>query len=390
VADDVAQQPRSTITQLVTDLDGICALRADYERLYSLTGNTLPFALHEWHVSWCRHFLNRSAQIQETPHFCVLRGISGECLAIVPLIVRRRRIGPLRLATVTLLGDDPGLTEIQDPLVAPGHEHAAVRAVHESLADIPDWHWIRWNSVSASLAEAIGAGAKRTWETSEDFVLDLPADWDQFRAGLPRNMRESLRHCYNSLKRGGHDFELVVARERDEIRQALGCFLRLHALRANMPWGPKHPDRFATPVRQRFLYDICDRLAARDAVRVFQLKIGGEIVASRIGFIAGGSLYLYNSGFDPGWARHSVMTTTVAEALKYAIANGLTSVNLTPTAEQSKLRWRPRRVAYHSTLVHRESVASRLVLRAYNLVLTSDAAPARLLKEYFWSYRIWH
>ena len=387
-----ASQGSSITSQVITDVDGIRALRPDYEHLYPLTGNTLPFALHEWHLTWCLQFLNRSPHIEERPHFCVLRDASGECLAIVPLIVSRWRFGLVRLATVALLGGDPGLTEIHDPLVRPGYEDEVVRAVHESLDHLPAWSWIRWTSVGAPLAEAIRRhGNPRRWEVCEDFVLDLPADWDEFRAGLERNVRESLRHCYNSLKRDGHTFEFVVARERDDVRQALECFLRLHALRANMPWGPMHPNRFATPAMERFLYDVCDRLAARDVVRVFQLKIGREIVASRIGFLAGGgSVYLYYSGFDPAWARYSVMTTTVAETLKYAIAQGLTSVNLTPTAEQSKLRWRPRRVAYHSTLVQGDALASRLAYRVYNLMQTSQAGPARLLKGFFWSHRQWH
>jgi hypothetical protein len=59
-----------------------------------------------------------------------------------------------------------------------------------------------------------------------------------------------------------------------------------------------------------FLYAVCNNLAARDAVRLFQLRIGAEIVASRIGFAVGDSIYLYYSGFDPAWGRYSVMTTT--------------------------------------------------------------------------------
>jgi CelD/BcsL family acetyltransferase involved in cellulose biosynthesis len=377
--------------QLVADLEGIRALRADYEQLYAVTRNTLPFALHEWHVSWCEQFLNRSAQIHEQPHFCVLRAPAGTCVAIVPFIVSRWRLGPVRLATVALLGGDPGLTEICNPLISPGYEPAAVHAVNESLADIGDWNWIQWSSVSASLATAIARDAKpQWWKVSEDFVLDLPADWDTLRASLPRNLRESLRHCHNSLKRSGHTFEFIVARTREEVRHALEQFLRLHALRAQMPRGPKHPDRFAAPGMKRFLYEVCDRLAARDAVRIFQLKIGREIVASRIGFIADGSVYLYFSGFDPAWAHYSVMTTTVAETLRYAIASGLTSVNLSPNADQSKLRWRPRRVDYHSALLHGNSLGSRLACRAYRLVLTSEGAPARLLKRFFWAHRIWH
>lgn len=376
-------------SQVIRDVAGIGALRADYDHLQAVTGNTLPFALHDWHLTWCQHFLNRSAQTEDQPHFCVLRTADGECVAIVPLILSRWRIGPLRLATVALLGNDHGLTEIHDPLIRCGYEQMVVRAVHGTLSDMPDWSWIHWRMVSKTLAEAIGRGVEPVeLESSEDYVLDLPADWQELRARLPRNLRESLRHCYNSLKRDGHGFDFVVARSREEVRQALGCFLRLHTLRAQMTRGPKHPDRFASPRMQGFLYDVCDQLAARDAVRVFQLRIGREVVASRIGFIAGSGLYLYYSGFDPAWARYSVMTTTVTEALRYAIASGLTTANLTPSADQSKLRWRPRRVEYHSALVHRDSLTSRLACRAYRMVLTSQGAPARLLKGLFWSHRI--
>jgi len=65
-------------------------------------------------------------------------------------------------------------------------------------------------------------------------------------------------------------------------------------------------------------------------MRVFQLAIAGDVVALRIGFVIGGSLYLYYSGFDPRWSKYSVMTTTVVEAVKYAIGQGLTAINLSP------------------------------------------------------------
>jgi CelD/BcsL family acetyltransferase involved in cellulose biosynthesis len=171
-----------------------------------------------------------------------------------------------------------------------------------------------------------------------------------------------------------------VARTRTEVREALGRFLELHARRARMSWGAKHPDRFAGRSRREFLYDVCDRLAAHDAVRVFQLRIGREIVASRLAFVVGDGMYLYYSGFDPAWARYSVMTTAMAEAIRYAIASGLKTVNLSLTAEQSKLRWRPRRVEYHTgLLLRRQSLGSRLVYGAYRMAVSGHGVPARLL-----------
>jgi CelD/BcsL family acetyltransferase involved in cellulose biosynthesis len=368
-------------TDIITSIEGIAALRPDYERLNRLTANTLPFALQEWHLSWCERLMSLSRQVQDEPRFCVLRNRSGECIAIVPLIVTRRRIGPLGLATMDVIGADPGLTEICTPLIEPGYERLTVRAVHDSLARLRDWNWIQWRGISGPLTEALELEATPRWDRGiEDYVLDLPPSWQELRARLGRNVRESLRHCYNSLKRDGHPFEFVVAREPGEVRRALARFLELHAMRANMPWGARHPNRFATRSSQEFLYDVCARLAARDAVRVFQLRIRAETVASRVAFAVADSVYLYFSGFNPAWARYSVMTTTVAEALKYAIANGFRTVNLSPTAEQSKIRWRPRVVEYHSALVQRQTLRSRIVCGAYRVAMSHDAS-AQLLQS---------
>ena len=123
---------------------------------------------------------------------------------------------------------------------------------------------------------------------------------------------------------------------------------------------------------------------------MFQLRVADVVVASRIGFVIGDSLYLYHSGFDPAWARYSVMTTTMAETVRYAIAAGLRSVNLSLVAEHSKLRWRPRRVDFFSALVHRDSVRSRLACRAYRIAVSGDSAPRRLLRRLVPSRRDWN
>src|SRR5690349_11376125 len=66
--------PAGNLTmEVVTTLDGIRALAPVYEHLYPIAGNTLPFALQEWHLTWCEHFLNRNPVISEQPMFCVLR-----------------------------------------------------------------------------------------------------------------------------------------------------------------------------------------------------------------------------------------------------------------------------------------------------------------------------
>ncbi len=374
---------------IVSDVDGIGRLGADYEQLYRVTGNSLPFALQEWHLAWCEHFLNHTPLIQDQPWFCVLRAGDGECVAILPLILTRRRIGPLKVASLSLIGADPALTEIRNPLIKPGYERLAVRAAHASLAQVPDWDWIQWDRVSDSVAEALNRETTPYWyDFCEACILDLPATWDELRAGLKRNARESLRHCYNSLKREGHAFELVVAQHPTEVPRALEQFLKLHTMRADMLQSPIQ-NRFAGQAAREFLYDVCTRLAARDALRIFQLRIADAIVASRIGLVVDDSIYLLHySGFDPAWARYSVMTTTLAESFKYAIAHGIKSVNLSLTANQAKNGWRPRIVRFRSALVPRKAVRSRIVSSAYRVAIRQGLA-GRMLRAISWPHREW-
>ncbi len=359
-------QSKMTV-ETVTTVDGVDALRPDYERLNRLMDNTLPFALHEWHLSWCRHFLNCDPRVRDEPLFFVLRDFSEACVGIVPFILSRRRIGPLKITSINLLGADPAITEIRTPLIAPGYEALIALPVRTQLAKVPDWDWIHWVGVDDDFAQALSpiSGDLQWQPPLADYVLDMAPTWEQFRQGLKRNIRESLRHCYNSLKRDNLRFELQVIQDPAEIRAAVDRFLALHSMRARVPSTVMHPDRFAAGVSRDFLYEVCERLAARGVVRFFQLKIGEDVVASRIGFAVGSSLYLYYSGYDDAWARYSVMTTTLAEAIKYAIAHGFKTVNLSPTKDVAKTRWGPRQVDYSNAFEDRGSLRSRLLCRAY-------------------------
>jgi CelD/BcsL family acetyltransferase involved in cellulose biosynthesis len=376
--------------ETVATLEGIAALRADYEHLHGVTGNVLPFALHEWHLTWCRHFLDCDPYIHDEPLFYILRDTARNCVAIVPFILSQRRLGPLKIVSLGLLGADPAITEIRAPMIKRGYEHMMTAAVRAALAQVRGWDWIHWTGVNGDLAEAMTAGTPLEWQPPlADFVLDLPPTWEEFRAGLKRNIRESLRHCYNSLKRDGHRFELVVIEDPAGLRQGLDQYLALHKMRAGLTDTAIHVDRFASQICRDFLYEVCERLAARGVVRLFAMKIGPRIVAMRLGFAVGDSLYLYYSGFDPEWARYSVMTTTVAEAIKYAIAHGLKTVHLSPTPDISKTRWGPRQVDYGSAYEPNDRFRSRLAHRAYLTARSDSGIQSKILQRLNAARRLW-
>ena len=386
-----ARRPAGELTlELVRSVEDVAALKDDYARLHRVAGYTLPFALHDWHVTWCRHFLNVNPRIRDLPMFHVLRNAEGACVAIIPLIFSRRRLGLLKVVSVNLLGADPAITEIRTPLVEPGYEYQAARAVQDSLIKVGRWDWIHWTGINRAFSDALTLCGNVQWQpTQPNYLLDLPPTWEEFRAGLKRNIRESLRHCYNSLKRDGHAFEFQIATQPAHVRKALDRFLELHTLRSHLSHTIDHPDRFASQVSQRFLYEVCERMAASGTVRVFQLKVGAQIVAARIGFVVGDSLYLYYSGFDPNWSRYSVMTTTVAEAIKYAIAHRLKTIDLSPGTDTSKTRWGPREVRYQTAYVPAGRLRSRLARRAYLKARSGIGVSSKLLRRLIAARRQW-
>jgi len=365
--------------EVLGSLDALAAAKPDYERLQELTGNTLPFALHDWHITWCRHFLDSSPHIESTMMIHVLRNPDRECVGVVPLIRTRRRIGLVHVTSVDLLGADPAITEIRGALIQSGYESRAAWAVQRELQARGAFSWVQWNGISGVFGETLAISAELQWQEPQlDYVLDLPPSWEELRARMKHNLRESIRHCYNSLKRDGHAFELRVVLKAEEIPGALDNFFALHTERARLTGTVEHPDHFKSDVSRRFLRDVCASMAQRDVLRIFQLCIGDRIVATRLGFVVGNSLYLYYSGYDPEWSKYGVMTTTLVEAVKYAISQGFASVNLSPGTDVSKTRWAPRVVPFARATQVAPSPLSRIAFSLYSLARTRGFQSRRL------------
>ena len=299
-----------------------------------------------------------------------VRDGAGALVAVAPLMLTERPgRGPVRARLLQFFGADPNVTETRGVACMPGHEEGAYRALVEHLGRSRAWDWMQWSGLRTDLGGARAVG-ERSIEWTGDvpcFHLELPSTWDAFRAGLSRNIKESLRKCYNSLKRDGHELTVEIARERPAIGPALDHFLRLHRMRAEVTGTITHRNVFDSAPSKAFLRDVCDRFAQRDAMRIVLLKIGGEVVACRIGFVQGKTLYLYYSGYDPAWGKYSVMTTAVAEAIKHAISEKLSIVNLSTGRDVSKTRWSPKEVAFKSGIQVAPSMRGKLAYRAFRM-----------------------
>jgi CelD/BcsL family acetyltransferase involved in cellulose biosynthesis len=160
---------------------------------------------------------------------------------------------------------------------------------------------------------------------------------------------------------------LTIAETPESVRAALPTFFRLHKLRADAKGMVPHPDTFQTPASQNFLADAMTSLAEAGVGKIFLLSVGDQVVACRIVFRLPDCVYLYYSGYDPKWRDYAVMTTTVAEIIKYAINEGISTVHLSTGRDSSKTRWCPEETLFHEAFTVRATAFSRLALRVYRL-----------------------
>ena len=362
--------PRSSTIKVecLTTAAEVDGLAPEWQALFDRVDDALPFAAYEWTAAWWAHLRSDSRGRRDALRLFVLRDGGGELFAVAPMMLTTWRVAGVPVVTVLqFIGTDPNITELRGMLVAPAREAEAVAALAAHVAHLRGFSWVQWcglRQASDAVTPLQSHGDAVVNKELSTFLLDMGESWDDFRKALPRNIRESLRKCYNSIARDGHEWSLRVAETPADVALGVERLVDLHGKRAALDDTVRHRDCFDTPSARAFLGEVAGRFAARGMVRLFQIEVAGEVVSARLGFLFGTRLYLYYSGFDPAWGRYSVMTTAVAEALKYATTHGVRSVNLSTGADESKLRWRPRPVRYVDAVVLRPGPRARLSYQA--------------------------
>jgi len=318
----------------------------------------------DWVEAWWQHLSASSAAVSDQLFFRAFRDPSGQLQGIAPLMLTRRPgVGPLALRQLQFIGADPNITELRGIIARP---EARLAVHHALLSDLREnanhWDWALYSSFKTELESTVPSHfSDLHWGAEQPcYSLALGTSFEELRAHLPRNIKESLRKCRNSLKRDGIELESIVVTERARVHETLEDFFRLHNARARQENAPEHRDKFVLPKAKRFLQDVCERFAERGELRIFLAKISGRTVATRIGFIVGGCLYLYYSGYEPEFGRYSIMTSVVVHAIQTAIAEGLGSVNLSTGRDTSKTRWRPTETLYQDVIIVSPSARGRL------------------------------
>jgi len=345
------------------------SIKSEWELLDAQLSPRTPFTSPLWTKLWLQHCWQKRFILRQEFFAHIVRDEAGKLVAVIPLMITHTPgYGPARLRVLQFVGAaDGSVTEHRCMICRENDELQVFQALADHLVTRKHkWDFFLWTGIRRKEVRPNSPGdLLKIYNEVPYYLVDLPDSWESLRAGLSPNMKEAIRKCYKHLARGGHAFQLNVSMHPEDSLTSLDRFFAMHAERADFESSTVHRDYFAQAEHRAFISDFARIMAERGKLRIFELEIDGKIVASRMAFLLGDELYLYYSGYNLAWRKHSVMTTLMCECFKWAIECGVKAVNLSKITDPSKLRWRGREIMFYDGLLVSPTSRGRFMSHAH-------------------------
>jgi CelD/BcsL family acetyltransferase involved in cellulose biosynthesis len=295
------------------------------------------FLTWEWISTWWRHFGQDGSL-----WVLVVRDGAGQILGIAPWMCLRHGVGPFAVRRIAFIGSGIIYPAHLDFLAKPGAEETVCAAILRHLeSEHKSWDLLDLKALTQSsrLKSALTArdGSYREREPMACPYIILPGNWESFeKNNLSANMRRNLRYYRRRLEQEYPEQVLFhrVA-DADDVTPALDALVALHQKR----WSQqKRSTALGSSRFVDFHKDLAATLLAQDRLRLYQLKVGEEVIASNYCFRCKQIIYGYQKGFDPDWNKYSPGQLLQAYVIEDAIREGTREFDMLH-GEAAKAEW---------------------------------------------------
>lgn len=307
------------------------ALREPWAALLPAAITPLPFQSIAWAEPWFRVFGADAESL-----LLAVRDASGTLIGIAPLVLRQTSLG----RTIQLMGG-ADVTDYLDIVATERDVRRVWSAVIAHLSsmrerwDALDLHCVpQWSPSHAIVAELLSRHTTvRIVQEEVCPVVRLGGSFDAYVRTLPKKERHEVKRKARNFERDAPTGTLRVLTGRDEALAALPDFFRLHRLSA------PDKERFLTPDVEQFFREITGAVADASWLRLYFLDVAGAPAAAMFTFVADGRSLVYNSGFDPAYARIGVGMVLTGMVIEDAANSGLTLCDFLRGNESYKYRF---------------------------------------------------
>ena len=313
-------------------------LRSDWDRLFAANSRHSPFMSWGWVDAWLRHI----AHEHELQIIC-WSDDSGTVQYILPLHRVRRRRG-LRSKKIMLVCNY-GL-ECSDNLgclrAASLEEESANLTVEAIQRFYGGRHSISLGFLDGRYdfprrLERALAGSGRLTRVRPDAVCpaaELPADWDDYLAGLSYSFRSKIRRACRQVT--GDAPPRHAKLEADQLDAFVQHLMRLNRTRMSAKGNTSSLEDNALRAffEEAIPSMVADGLAWMDAI-----ADGDEILGTALHFTHGDTVYYYMGGFDDSIGKLQPGTALLGQVIQRAIDGGFTRYDHLRGDESYKYRW---------------------------------------------------
>lgn len=282
-----------------------------------------PFQFPEWAFTWWRRFGSGDL------HTLVFRKqdrIAGIVPAFLHLWNGRRQM--------TLIGS--GITDSLDPPVAPEYQEEIARALGGHLVSDPNWDICDWQDLSIECplrqvaSDSLDVAVRSDAECTR---VSLPESLEEFWRARSKDLRRNVRRYREKAENRGTLTSEIACEMRPELVNGL---IALHEAR----WRARgQPGMIAANRSAPFLYDIAAEFARLGILRLFALRLDGELAAAILAWLHRGTLFFYMSGFEPRFEWFSPGQLLLSECLRYSYECGCRTWDFLRGTEPYKLAW---------------------------------------------------
>jgi CelD/BcsL family acetyltransferase involved in cellulose biosynthesis len=281
------------------------------------------FVSPPWLQSWWRTF-DPQAKLNL---YALKQG--GDLVGFAPLLLKGEK--------AAFIGSEE-VCDFLDFVVAPGIEYdffsSLLRDLEQKGVKSLDLRLVRPGSTV--LNHLLDIATEKGYATScqvEDvsLELELPGTWPEYLAGLSRKQRHEVRRKIRKLEKAG-DVNYRALRDPQAVLENLDIFFDL--FRKSSP----AKEQFLSVRKGSFFRTMAKALAQEDLLGIGLLDYRAETVGAVLYFDYNQCIYLYNSGYDPGYGALSVGLVCKLLCIKNAIAKGKQRFDFLKGAEAYKYR----------------------------------------------------
>lgn len=299
----------------------------EWDRLAVAAG--LPYCTPAWLMAWWRNVAPPEASLR-----VIAAREGGRLVGIAPFFQAPWRLG---LSKWSLLATD--LSSRIEPLAEP----EAVQEIAEAVACfVPPPARIDLDGVPVGSAwpEALGSAGpagRPAWHFRKPGVpapvVPLTGGTaDEWLGTRSSNFRQQMRRAQRKLVKDGGAFR--VAGSAEEIERDLVHFGRLHNARWDWRGGSS-----ALPSGALEMLAEAGRALGPERFQLVSLEMEGRVINSQLFLSAGSEISYWNGGFDAEFASYKPSLAGLVEAIRMALEQGCTRLDLGPGAQEYKDRF---------------------------------------------------